>query len=452
VNCSASSELLNAFTHGVGSRSRSAVREGALAVAFLLAAACQATRPPELPPRIVLPTAAERVDAWREDLAIFARELPRRHARPFGVLPEERFRAAVLDLDRRIPELDDAAVVIELARLAASIGDGHTGFSLHSPRLGFRVHPLWLLSFSDGIFVKGAVAPNLEGLNRRVVRIGALSVDEARARVAPLIHRDNAMQLLAQEGAYLTRGEVLVAIGAAEDPERATFVVVDAQGGEHVLESRALAVGEHPPLAVSYSGGGSAPFAERMLGEGRPYAFARLEEGRAVYVQYDKCRDAEAFGTFCDEVFKSVDAQRPDRLIVDLRWNSGGNSSVTDALLRGLDERPWLRGRLLALIGRGTFSSGMWAAIDLQAEHGAILVGEPTGGRPHAPGEVRTIVLPRSALDISVAVRIWTKGGARYAGEAVEPDLPVTESSIDHFAGRDPVLEAALTLPLESHR
>jgi len=57
-----------------------------------------------------------------------------------------------------------------------------------------------------------------------------------------------------------------------------------------------------------------------------------------------------------------------------------------------------------------------------------------------------------STLDISVPVRIWTKGGARYAGEAVEPDLPVTESSIDHFAGRDPVLEAALTLPLESHR
>jgi hypothetical protein len=173
----------------------------------VLAAACRTTPAPALPPRIVLPTNAERVHAWREDLAFFARELPRHHARPFGVLPEERFRAAVLDLDRRIPELDDAAVVIELARLAASIGDGHTGFSLHSPRLGFRVHPLWLMSFSDGIFVKGAIAPNLEGLNCRVVRIGALSVDEACARVAPLIHRDNAMQLLAQEGACLTRGE-----------------------------------------------------------------------------------------------------------------------------------------------------------------------------------------------------------------------------------------------------
>jgi len=58
---------------------------------------------------------------------------------------------------------------------------------------------------------------------------------------------------------------------------------------------------------------------------------------------------------------------------------SGGDSRVNEALFRGLRERPWLRGRILALIGRGTFSSGMWAAIDLQAEHGALLLGEPTG-------------------------------------------------------------------------
>lgn len=431
-------------------RMRAQARGGALAGAFVLASACQATRAPELPPRIVLPTTAERVEAWREDLAFLAHELPRRHARPFGGVPEKRFRAAVLDLDRRIPDLDDAAVVIELERLAASIGDGHTGFSLHSARLGFRVHPLWLMSFSDGIFVKGAAAPNLEGLNCRVVRIGALPVEEARARIAPLVHRDNAMELLAQEGACLTRGEVLVAIGAAEDPERATFVVVDAQGRERVLEIRALADGEHPPLVVSYSGGGGAPFAERMRREGRPYDFARLEEDPTVYVQYNACRDAEAFGAFCDEVFASVDVQPPDRLIVDVRWNSGGDSRVNRVLDRKLRERPWLRGRLVALIGRGTFSSGMWAAIDLQAEHGAILVGEPTGGRPHAPGDVRTIVLPRSTLDFGVAIRMWRKGGARYAGEALQPDVLVTESSNDHFAGCDPVLEAALSLPLEA--
>jgi hypothetical protein len=306
------------------------------------------------------------------------------------------------------------------------------------------------MSFSDGIFVKGAVAPNLDGLNCRVVRIGALPIEEARTRLAPLVHRDNAMELLAQEGAYLTRGEVLVAIGAADDPERATFVVVDPQGRERVLESLALKDGEHPPLVVSYSGGASAPFAERMRREGRPYAFAPLEDGRTLYVQYNACRDAEAFGAFCDEVFANVDVQRPDRLIVDLRWNSGGDSRVNRALDRGLRERPSLRGRLVALIGRGTFSSGMWAAIDLQAEHGAILVGEPTGGRPHAPGDVRTIVLPRSTLDIGFAIRVWRKGGARYAGEALEPDVLVSESSTDHFGGRDPVLEAALSLPLEA--
>jgi hypothetical protein len=63
--------------------------------------------------------------------------------------------------------------------------------------------------------------------------------------------------------------------------------------------------------------------------------------------------------------------------------------------------------------------------------------------------EVHTIVLPRSTLDVGVAERTWKKGGRRYAGAAaLEPDVLVTESSAEHFAGRDPVLEAPSSLPL----
>jgi len=78
--------------------------------------------------------------------------------------------------------------------------------------------------------VKGAVEPHLDALNCRLVRIGPLTVEEARVCLAPLIHRDNAMELLAQEGAYLTRGEALVAIGAAEDPEHVASPTYSSDG------------------------------------------------------------------------------------------------------------------------------------------------------------------------------------------------------------------------------
>ncbi|HEX6884951.1 MAG TPA: hypothetical protein VF530_16365 [Planctomycetota bacterium] len=386
--------------------------------------------------------------AWREDLATLARELPQRHVRPFRVLPEADFRAMVAELDQAIPALDDGAVVVELARLCAALGDGHTGFHLFGPRLGLRRHPLWLMSLSDGIYVKGVREEHLAGLNGRVVGIGPLSIDEVRARLAPLVPHENDQGLRSVEGADLTCGEVLVAIGAAERPERARFVVVDEHGRELELESRTLGADESPPLIVAYREGGSAPLAERL--RTGPWASTRLAEGRALYLQYNACRDADAFAAFCAGVFAAADADRPERLIVDLRWNAGGDSRVTRALDRALDARPWLAGRILVLIGPATFSSGLWAAIDLRERHGARLVGEPTGGRPHAPGDVRTLVLPRSTLDVSVSTRLWQKGGARYADmDALEPDVLVTESAHEHFAGRDPVLEKALDLDLD---
>jgi hypothetical protein len=70
-------------------------------------------------------------------------------------------------------------------------------------------------------------------------------------------------------------------------------------------------------------------------------------------------------------------------LVVDVRHNGGGDSSVDDALISGLRDRPAWRaaGRLVCLIGGSTFSSGLWTADDLR-RLGAVLVGSPTGGKP----------------------------------------------------------------------
>ena len=417
-------------------------RSLACLLAVALAVACKATAP-ELPSRIVLPAPEERVAAWREDLAFLARELPRRHVRPFGVTSQRDFSVAVDALDKRFGELDDATIVIELARLCASIGDGHTGFHLHGPRLGFRTLPLWLISLSDGIFVKGTRAPLTEALGSRVLRIGDLPIEEARARLRPFVPRDNDMDLLVVEGAYLTRGEVLVAIGAADSPLRASYTVIDAAGRERTLECEARGE-EQPAMYVAYRDGQGAPLAERLrVG---PYVHALLEDRRVLYLQYNQCRDASAFRAFCATAFAEADRLRPELVVVDLRANAGGRSEVNRAMYASLDERPWLRGRLVALIGRGTYSSGMWAAVDLQERYGARLVGEPTGGKPHAPGDQRILVLPRSKLDVGYSTQVWRKGGQRYAGAWVEPDVRVEESSDEHFSGRDPALEAALKL------
>src|SRR5215831_2040266 len=63
---------------------------------------------------------------WREDLQFFAREMPKRHMNAFHHISREQFESAIAELDGRLEGLDGDETYVGLARIANSIGDGHT--------------------------------------------------------------------------------------------------------------------------------------------------------------------------------------------------------------------------------------------------------------------------------------------------------------------------------------
>src|SRR5262245_20462273 len=69
---------------------------------------------------------AEDARAWREDLRTMAQEMERRHRNLFHTMTREQFEAAVAALDARIPALERHQIIVEMARIAAMVGDGHT--------------------------------------------------------------------------------------------------------------------------------------------------------------------------------------------------------------------------------------------------------------------------------------------------------------------------------------
>jgi hypothetical protein len=130
-------------------------------------------------------------------------------------------------------------------------------------------------------------------------------------------------------------------------------------------------------------------------------------------------------------------------LVVDVRHNGGGDSSVDDALISGLRDRPAWRaaGRLFCLIGGSTFSSGLWTADDLR-RLGAVLVGSPTGGKPNGYGNTRAFTLPNARLPVTYSTtqfRLFESEDPPWLAPAVTVE-PTIE---DLRAGRDPVLDAA---------
>jgi len=172
-----------------------------------------------------------------------------------------------------------------------------------------------------------------------------------------------------------------------------------------------------------------------------------LGNTKTLYIQYNKCQDVgQPFESFAQEALSFADSHSVERVVVDLRFNAGGDSRVVKPLIQGLKKRRSLcaQGHLYALIGPVTYSSGMMAAMDFKDELHAILVGEPTGGKPNGFGEVKRATLPNSNLAIYYPTKYF-RPISDADPDSIMPDIGVSLKLEDFLSGRDPALEKAIS-------
>ncbi len=391
-------------------------------------------------------TPTSREGRWKEDLDCFARELPAQHKDFFKLIPRKQFEERVRDLERRVPQLSDTEVVFCLQRFVASLGVGHTRVDWPPGALAFHNYPVAMFWYSDGLGVLAASPEYREAIGARVVRIGSMSPEEAEAAVAPYISHENDAWLKNQSPGFLTVVELLQHLKIAKPDGRLSLSLVQPDGKPLTLEIAPASSGRPANMVLAWEAFHlPTPICHKH--PDAPYWYECMPEAQALYIHYRACRNAlnHPFEDFVKELFAFADSSSTRRIIIDLRNNGGGDSEVIKPLVRGLKARPALsgRGQIYVLIARSTFSSGLLAAIELRNEVRAILVGEPTGGKPNCYGNTPSLCLPNSQL------RVW------YCNKyfrmiknsdppSLDPDIAVPLSLKDFLRGRDPALETAL--------
>ena len=340
-------------------------------------------------------------------------------------------------------------------RLVALPGerDGHTGiFPLdRSHQRPLHVYPIYLYEFSDGVHVAAEVG-NRGLVGRRVVSIGGVPVDQVLQRVSPLVPRDNEWSLRSLRPEYVLVAEVLHGLGVAPDTGPLTFTLAarDGSTSEVVLE---------PITAASYVSAIRPQFHRIHIGglprRPKPLYLAKrrldrwtttFDRKRTVYAAYNLTIGYT--GDLARKLRRLASRKRVQRVILDLRHNPGGNNTTYGPLLEALRSRRINRpGRLFVLIGRSTFSAAGNFAGEIDMRTRARFVGEPTGGSPNQYGDSTSFRLPATGWTVHVATSHTVRTRSDDPRLAIEPDLPVSLSSEDFLAGRDPVLAAARTAP-----
>lgn len=395
-----------------------------------------------------VPDSLDRIRGWRHDVRYFVEEARRLHVPP-GPARSDAFQALADSIHDRIPDLADAEVVLELQRLAALLGDGHTGiYAGDGSRLDveFPALPVLFHRFAEGLYVVAGEAEGEPLLGHRVTRIGGLDPDEVLRRLDPYVHRDNAVTpLWLGVRFYLPSAQHLVAVGAAEDPARVTLRV-ESPGGE--ARDITLPTGDHSflrKLRHPATATGRVPLWLREVDT--PYRIVVLPELDAVYVPFNQVRDAEdgpSLSAFADSLRQVLEQTDAAHLIVDVRHNNGGNSDLLGPLVRTLvwweSDRPG-RGIWVAT-SRNTFSAAQTFINQVERWTEAVFVGERSSSSPNFSGEETALVLPWSGVRGSISSRYFQDSDPLDHRSWIDIDLPVPLTATDYFAGRDPVLEA----------
>lgn len=419
------------------------------------------------PPRASSPSATSLpapndVAAWREDLRFLATELPALHKDFFRRTGRAEFEAAVRNLDVRIPRLARHQIIVAMARIVAMAPDGHTGISglLHDSPAGFRYLPIAMYQFRDGLYIYAADPKYGAAVGGKVVRIGKAGIDDAIAAVGPLIPRDNVMAIRDRAPLYLACPEVLHALGLIDSTERVPFTV-EKNGRRMKLEiapspapkpvNDNWALGQRFSKLDNWIDGRSASKAPAPLWLRDPTNYfwsTYLEDSRTLYAQYNEVSDKSdtAVADWVKQIQAMIDAKEVDRLVLDLRWNTGGNNYLNKPLLLTLIKSAEVNqpGKLFAIIGRRNFSAVQNLINDLDNYTNVVFVGEPTAGNPNFFGDVARFTLPNSKLIVGAATLWWQDVDPRVRRQWTGPDLAVELSFADYRGNRDPALALAL--------
>ncbi|MGH7652406.1 MAG: hypothetical protein ACREMS_11275 [Gemmatimonadaceae bacterium] len=365
-----------------------------------------------------------------------------------------QFDSALNSISARLPTLTRHQVIVELQKLDALVGDGHSAVApWRDSVIAFHTLPITLYWFQEGIIVRAADSAHANLLGARVLAINGMPVDSAAARIRPLISRDNEMGVRAYTPIFMVMPEILQAAGIAPDINRIPLIVEQDGKRRTVTLSPAglypIMTGDIDRSWMKRQGWvdarDKAPTPLWLSDPTNMYWFKYLPDTRTLYTQINTIQQkpTDSLRAFMARAIAAADSAGAQKFVVDLRLNGGGDGTLNNFIMLPLIKSKYdTPGHLYVLTGRRTFSAAQMLVTELMKYTTSIFVGEPTASHGNHFGDSYRIVMPNSKVTVRVSTLWHQYLDSRDKRMMIEPDIAAPLTFADYAAGRDPVLRA----------
>ncbi|MFA6335139.1 MAG: S41 family peptidase [Bacteroidales bacterium] len=390
-----------------------------------------------------------RVIDWDSDLNFLRAELPKNHYNLYSVKSEKDYFEGIEQISREVNKLSDFSIAVKLQQLIATFGDSHTMVGWSQFADNNKILPLYLLWFQDGLYIINSTEENKSILGSKILKINGTPLSIITDSLRTLVTADNNAVIKKELPKLILYVQLLEHFGFIKTDS--IDLLLENQKGEllnysikpSVMTKQNRRSFMPDSIALCYKNGRSL-FVDTILRKDDTY-----------YIQYNMCASREfppqrfrgnpellpSFNDFKKNIIETINNNDFDKVVFDIRFNSGGNSAPGTELIRELSTIKKInkKGKLYVIIGRETFSSAIINAMDFKNMTQAIFVGEETSGKPNHFGEIKLLQLPSSGLKIQYSTKYFKNSTLDI--NTITPDHIVDVSFKDFKRGHDPVYD-----------
>ena len=421
------------------------------------------------------PAAAQAdIATWREGLTSLAADIRAIHPNPFTKTGSLTFAREVDRLQSDLPMLSEKQRIVRAMKLVALIGDGHTQLEPTGPEWR-RWYPVRMQEYADGYFITSAHRSVRDLAGAEVLEIAGRPVREVAEAARDLmgadnqfdrktrlyaIHNESLMQGLGYargDGALplkarLRSGKVVERSLKAATQDDPRFTAADTIF-EWVYPSEVygLGIGTPDDWVAAFRDTPSSGFLKTdparplHLSERTRYFSRNVPENKAFYIQLNQIDDT-TFVQFIEDSLTEVDRVRPERLIIDMRNNFGGDASraleAIHAFVRREPNPSWREAYVLT--GPKTFSAAVLTLHSIIANVPVTLVGEPAAAALNSYGDAVAKSYPDVGFRAEISTLLHQKSDSNDVRAFLPVDVPAPLKFEDYLSGRDSAVDPIL--------
>lgn len=374
--------------------------------------------------------ADERNEKWIQDINYLKDTLPKLHKNLYFMTSEKEFLEKLEELKKKVPELTDEQINIEMSLIVSGMGDTHTNVNK-----GFEEsYPLQLYWYEEGIYIVNTDINHKDILNTRLISINDMPIEEVAEKFKPFFVGANENWFKNMVMYYLVYPDMLkylkiidnekIKLEVANENKESRIVYM-----EPVTYDESLAPVKDESSEIFYK---SHPY--------KNYWYEYLEDKNIMYININRSLEMEdmPFEIFTQNLFRDMKGKNISKCVIDLRQNQGGDS-IIKPLLKGLKKSDLnSKGKLYVIIGRKTYSNGVNAAMLFKKETEAVFIGECTGGSPNHYGHTKSFKLPNSEINVTYSRRYIKSGDDNL--QTLVPDVDIPVRFIAESKGEDEAL------------